>query len=288
MLTGCSESAVMDSWGRASIADAEDAYYWHSGSAPQVYGSVGLLAAAIAQSAEASATANGCPSREENGDTTTYQGDCEADGASWFGKLTVVGATDVEEGGDVSYRFENFGMERTQDCESGGTVQGRSLLAGTMKLEETGETGVSRFDVDLRIEQRTVDSELCTVDGENELAFDYTGTRAEAGNSTTWNGSGRIGEESRGAVNVRTEDEVVDSSVCSSEALSGTTTLEGRDSVAVLTYDGATDCSNDATVTWTLDGEEMGTLEGVSCTVAGGAPSWLALTALLLLRRRRR
>src|SRR5207237_7006940 len=81
---------------------------------------------------------------------------------------------------------------------------------------------------------------------------------------------------------------------CFSEAHSGTTTLTGGGKTAVITYDGGTDCDEEGTVTWTLDGVDQGEVAGVACTVTGvhGRASGSLLLAAgaiaIALSRRRR
>lgn len=68
-----------------------------------------------------------------------------------------------------------------------------------------------------------------------------------------------------------------DQSVCRDEAISGQTTVSVANGVAVFRYDGETDCDEESTVTWTLDGVDHGEISGVSCAaVAAEDAPWLA------------
>ncbi|MEC7240472.1 MAG: hypothetical protein VXW32_04485, partial [Myxococcota bacterium] len=95
--------------------------------------------------------------------------------------------------------------------------------------------------------------------------------------------------EFQGYLNVQTEDEVLFETVCSTEALSGTTTLSNSNDTVVFQYDGETDCDDPGTVTWTLNGEPQGEISGVNCAISGRASGgWLVVLGALALTRRRR
>lgn len=285
-LVGCGPSSVLNEWDRAEINDSESLREWSYGSAPQVTLGAGLLTSAVISAADET-SAGGCPVKKVDGETTTYTGDCtDADGNAWFGKATVKGAND-QGSGDANYRFEDFGFSASTACDSGATSTSRVALAGTSVATADEATGGVRYSYDLRIDQTSVDTAACSPERET-VAYSYSGQSVESGTRTTWNGSGRIGTESQGTVEVTTKDEVVDESVCAREAISGTTTIKGKDTTAVITYDGATDCSDLSTVTWTLDGVAMGTVNGVTCSSAAGAPVWFALLGLLGLGLKRR
>lgn len=285
-LVGCGPSSVLNEWDRAEINDSESLREWSFGSAPQVYSGAGLLATAAIVAAE-QASEGGCPVQKVEGETTTYTGGCtDTDGNAWLGKATVKGGTEQEEG-TADYRFEDFGYSQAAACDSGATSTERFVIAGTAVATATGEAGETRFTFDLRIDETSVDSATCSPERQT-MAFSYTGKSVTDGSRSTWNGSGRVGTEAQGTVEVATQDEVVDNSVCAREALSGTTTLKGKDTTAVITYDGATACSELSTVTWTLDGVAMGAVNGIACSSAAGAPLGFALLGLLGLGLKRR
>jgi MYXO-CTERM domain-containing protein len=109
---------------------------------------------------------------------------------------------------------------------------------------------------------------------------------------TTYSQAGEVLAESaefQGYLNVQTEDEVLFETVCSTEALSGTTTLSNSNDTVVFQYDGETDCDDPGTVTWTLNGEPQGEISGVNCAVSGrSSGGWLVVLGALALTRRRR
>lgn len=136
------------------------------------------------------------------------------------------------------------------------------------------------------------------------FAVVYSGSMANTGpdadmdgtpDISVWQGSGEVGIQGVGAVSASTTDENINQNACNSEALSGSTTVTSGTHTAIFTYDGATDCSADSTVTWTYDGVARGTLQGVSCDVgvAGGTAGTAfggcgLLVALLATRAGRR
>mgnify|MGYP001270728821 CR=1 FL=1 len=58
----------------------------------------------------------------------------------------------------------------------------------------------------------------------------------------------------------------------------------------VVTYDGESDCDEASTVQWSLNGEDQGEMEGVSCSTGTQPKNALAILGLLLglilIRRR--
>jgi hypothetical protein len=132
------------------------------------------------------------------------------------------------------------------------------------------------------------------VEGGMTTTIEYEGTvSGDFDTPTTWNGSGQVIRDGvlppTGTVDAVTDDQYFDD-VCP-EAASGTTTLQSEGHTAVITYDGATDCDDDAAALWSVDGDDRGTIEGVTCAVSTTAGP-AALTPLLLLplafRRRAR
>lgn len=223
-----------------------------------------------------------CPALTVDGDTSTYTGGCtDADGDVWEGTATVTGDPKA---GTVTY--DAFGLSSEVDCDGGGTIAQRTVFDGTVALDAS-----QHFSIAMDGEGDDVDHAACT-SATRRFRIEYDGQLVEAGASQeTWSGSGRYGDSVRGKVQASTVDEILDDKVCSSEALSGTTTMGTADHTAVITYDGATDCDPTSTVTWTLDGADRGELEGVACaTGPGGSGLAMLLSAGLLglwgLRRR--
>ena len=80
-----------------------------------------------------------------------------------------------------------------------------------------------------------------------------------------------------------TLDEHSDVSACEYGPLSGTLSLVSGDDEAVLTFDGETDCDDNTSATWTLNGDDQGTITGVGYLCATTSPrglGWLGLSLL--------
>jgi hypothetical protein len=240
---------------------------------------------------------NGCPAMTETDDGFVIEGEgCTTDdGAVWTGRVVARGLTRADGTGapepadSATIDYEELTIESPSDCPD-ATAPSRITLDGRLEMTSSGASG---FDFDLRLEvSGSGVGDDCTDIGDVAGAYEYQGSRREDGTQQIWNGSGRIGSSASGAYEAETVDEVLDSSVCSSEALSGTTTVKAGEDVAVFTYDGATDCDEASTVTWTFNGADRGELEGVRCAVgrARFGPLGIALGVLSLLgvtRRRR-
>ena len=254
-----------------------------------------------------------CPSKTETGNETVYDGNCtDGDGQEWFGTATL-----TQGAGGSSIEYDGFGFLTVTSC--GGTgYDTSSLWSGSFEMGGTpSPTGEGTFSTDLRVDIVGLDEDDCST-STSAWAFDYSGTFAPGpdGDGDTEpdaqinSGEGRFGilmvsgdPSLEGRVDAETTDEVVvttltsDTSftLCQSEALSGTTTLEAGGHSAEITYDGDTDCDAEPTVTWTLDGAAHGELAGVGCSVAlparrvsGAALVLAALAVLAPIARRRR
>jgi MYXO-CTERM domain-containing protein len=56
----------------------------------------------------------------------------------------------------------------------------------------------------------------------------------------------------------------------------------------VIEYDGASDCDDRDSARWSRDGDDRGTIEGITCSTGGpGGLGALALVLCLVVRRRR-
>ena len=254
-----------------------------------------------------------CPTKTEDGDTVTYTGGCtDDDGQAWSGTAVqeMSGTSSV-----VSY--EGFGFLSTTSCggvgyQTGGTWEGAIALSG---MPAPG--AAIDFQTDLVAELQTLDEESCET-ATQAWAIVYEGEMSEGSedgdgdgepDTQIFSGSGEIGVDVilgdvsiEGKVETSTIDEKVtttftsDSSftLCTTEALSGETTHESDGHVTVVTYDGATDCDDESTVTWSYDGVDQGEVAGVGCTVSGvghrgsGLIAMSIAAALALLVRRRR
>lgn len=210
-----------------------------------------------------------CPVIEDDGTTLTVTGDCtDTSDVEWRGLATVLRTT--EGGYDVTLDGYGHGDDDP------------AVVTGTITVAPAG-AGWS-FDADFRQEGLTT------------VEVDYEGTlEGDSEGPTTWSGEGTITRggftDASGTSTARTEAQRRDPS-CSNQSWSGSTTIEHEGRTLVVTYDGETDCDDDAAARYSLDGEDRGTVDGVSCsaTPGRGAP-WLALSLLgvvgLWLYRRR-
>jgi hypothetical protein len=107
---------------------------------------------------------------------------------------------------------------------------------------------------------------------------------------TTWNGSGSITRNGDffdgGTVEAETVDQLRDNAICNGEGISGRTTMTSAEHVVVIEYDGATACDDRDAARWSRDGEDRGTIDGITCS-AGGAGGYGALVVVVALLTRR-
>lgn len=213
-----------------------------------------------------------CPTPDNNGTTTTILiGGCTASNdITWTGAATVTRPAQ----NTLTVTFSDFGND---------ALGGETRTNGTMSVTEMAPD-LHAFSVDV---DRT---------GGLESEVVYTGTvRGGFQGATTWNGSGTIHRSgitiNSGEVEATTVDQVRDTTVCGGEPLSGTTTLVSNEHTIVITYDGATDCTDKHTAKWTRDGDDMGSLEGITCAAGRSSAGGFALVLLALVwtcRTRRR
>ena len=221
-----------------------------------------LIAVADGQETYADPT---CPSVSDDGTTLTVQGDCtDRAGHDWKGSATV-----ERDGDDRAVKLAAFEGD-----------------AGDFTLHQVNPS-LHEF------EAHYVAGEVTTVDYSGSVHGDY-------GAETLWHGSGHAKREGvllpNGEVDATTLDEIVDDSVCSGQPVSGSTTLTAGDQTAVITYDGDTDCDSDQNAQLSVNGEDRGLMDGITCAVrapgAAGRGAQNATTlvglALLLGRVRRR
>lgn len=210
-----------------------------------------------------------CPTQTEEGDVVVLQGGCtDLQGLEWFGRATIpVGMmpSDVTEVNGV-VMYEDFGNTAPSPCPTATTTV-RQRSNGTFSLSSNEE--VASFDANLVVTTTGVLDDC--EEGERRTAIDYSGTvKVEGNGAQTWSGSGSVGSDAVGRYDVRTDAEVINEEICPTEAVSGTTTVTAGEHVAVFTYDGATDCNPESTVTWTLDGVPQGELMYVRCSATPG------------------
>jgi hypothetical protein len=277
----------------ATIQTSVDMKAWAGASAPGAYysGLTGLLLAGIdvGTGSGSGSSAPACPTKTMSGTTTSYEGGCTDDnGRVWFGSATSVGNSAT--GGTVTY--DGFGYDGMTTCMTMMYPQ-HIQFDGTL----TQNIGTpNTFRVDVTTSSDGVNSMTCvTASGKSAVVYSgsFTPTGVDMNGDGTpdgklWEGSGQFGNTLTGKVSATTVDEVVDNNVCSHEAASGTTTVTAGTDVAVITYDGATDCNTMSTVTWTLDGADQGEITGVSCNSGGTRGSWPLAVALALVLRSRR
>ena len=215
-----------------------------------------------------------CPLVSYDGDDTVIEGGCTTtQNVTWVGRAVVTSTDDGSR--DVS--LEAFGHAEDADPPRD---------TGTVSVRREA-TDVHTFAVDV------------TRDGLVSLVVDYDGRVEGAyGGPTTWSGSGTLtrggfGDPS-GTVTASTEGQRRDGSVCNDESLSGTTTIVSGEHTLVVSYDGASVCDGDSNTPYSVDGDDRGLVDGVSCAVSpgarGGAGAGLGLLgalALLAWRRRR-
>ncbi len=252
----------------ADLTERRTIRYFSRASAPSVFGH-NWWPVVEREEAEAGGEVPDCPVRSEDPASVSWTGGCtDASGTAWEGQMTSW------TGGGLLY--EGYGFLRDNpDC---GT-EDHWVFDGIVSVY--GPDDAVEFSV-----QTTMEGEASTEDCsriEGVAGFDYTGIQLRQGAVQTWSGSGWMGTDGFGMVDAITEDEVIDTSVCQTEASSGTTTLSAGGHVAVLRYDGSTKCDDTPSVPFTLDGEERGELEGVSCSTHDGSPARTAPMALLAL-----
>jgi len=216
-----------------------------------------------------------CPVYVEDDYGTTITGGCtDIAGTEWAGEL-VISAT--------GFAYDEFSS--TTYSEDGKTLASVTEHNGIYGFNADGSG-----TIDLVVDIFGFDELGMPFEDKITFLYDLAPTQ-EDGSTQTYNGTGEISTQKRGHIYATTVDEVLDDKGCETEAESGTTTLESGDDTVVLTYDGETDCSEDATVQWSLNGEDQGELTGISCSVNGSPVGLLAsgLTALCIivpLRRR--
>jgi len=286
LLLSCTGSDAADaaaSYGDADLTRAEAVADWSNVATATAASSIPV---AIYAAAAFAVVDDDCPVLTETATEYAIDGDCtDSGGTAWSGSMTLTGTgLDTDDSTVDSIVFDALSMEWTEeDCE-GAAVEQHYEAAGETVYDQDGFTTVLTFS------HQTFDTLDCVLDA-GAFAYDYAGSVVQQGTRDTWNGEGTVGVEGQGSVTATTTDEVQDNSVCDSEPLSGTLTLASGGDEAVITFDGATDCDEDATGTWTLNGDGQGELEGVGyqcATAPSRASAWvLALVVGLALGRRR-
>jgi hypothetical protein len=206
-----------------------------------------------------------CPIMTDDGVTLELTGGCTtSEGVEWIGTAIVVRSTN----GDRNLTYGGYGT-RTDAGEETRTGEARVLVVAAMEHD---------FVLDL-VQEGPVTT---TVDYTGNVVGDY-GTR------TVWSGSGTVTREGStstiGTVQATTTEEVVDDAVCSGQPASGSTVIENASDTVVITYDGSTDCDEEGSARFSVNGAPQGTISGIACSFAasrGRDPFALALVLLLL------
>ncbi len=231
-----------------------------------------------------------CPRVTRGATDTTVEGGCvDLQGTRWFGRLTYPNDFDPTDPAPGTVVLGGFGEERDSGCSG---VRETDAYTGRIDIVRA-EDGALEFDSDMIFDIANAELDTCTIEHQHG-AWQYSGRIVRDGDRSTWSGSGRIGSDLVGRYDIATEDEVIDYTVCQHEPLSGLTRISAGGHEAVIHYDGATDCVDSGTATWTLDGAEQGEIAGVHCSAApgsrgGGAialATLLGALALTIIRRR--
>ncbi len=210
-----------------------------------------------------------CPQVSDDGTTVTITGDgcMNTEGDEFFGSATIVR-------GDGALNLTMTGYGHARDGAEVARVSGTFVVA---------EVGSDAYTFDVLVESR----------GGLDMDIDYSGrVDGTFDGPQVWNGRGTIsragGAIHDGMVVATTVNQLRDNDVCPLEGLSGFTELVSEHRIAVIHYDGATDCDDDHSARWTLDGVDQGTVTGVTCSSGGGTSGLAALLLLLGLAYVRR
>ena len=289
-----------DDYADADLTNPDTVRVFSQASSPNVL----LLSLSLVTIVTNAADSDGCPvvAKDKKAGIVTFTGGCEAGGLSVTGTMTLA-LDDVDNPTQQTVEFsKDFLIEQEQPCDATGSVTNRIGVSGTMIFQESGV-----FDVDIALLGSDIDTKACT-SFPNDSLLDYQGTTStgfEIGDGETettttttsgpekpavYSGSGRYATTSiaTGKVDAVTDNEQILGDTCNTEALSGTTTLTTDANEVVITYDGASDCDPESTVTWTLNGAAQGELEDVACSTGATPASFMMLLGTLFLLRRRR
>jgi hypothetical protein len=190
-----------------------------------------------------------CPSKTDDGTHAVISGGCvDHEGRHWEGQVVL----ERESPQTVLVTFDGFG--------SYDDPQWRSVLVGTFVWQQLADDS---FGFEAHLEERAA----------TLTSIDYWGTAEGSWDGrSTWSGHGDVirqgGFGPNGHVRAVTQQEVVDDAACSGQPLSGLTRLDDGRQVAVVTYDGATDCDPDQAAGFSVDGKVRPALTGVGCSFA--------------------
>jgi hypothetical protein len=218
-----------------------------------------------------------CPVVEDDGaGHLVATGGCtDTSGVVWTGTLDYL-ATKTS----VLATLTGFGFSFEGECY-GSPITLQQTIDGTIALDYGG--GVLAYDLQGVWPHANILT--CEITDANFI-MDYDLQFQSVGKESLYSGSGRYADDVYGRVDVQTIGQLEDT--CFTEADSGVTLLTTSEHQVAITYDGAIDCDDPGTATWSLDGAPQGEILGVECSSTPGAAGWLALAPLAALIRRRR
>lgn len=204
-----------------------------------------------------------CPQVEDDGTTLTIGGDCtDESGTQWIGSARVVRGAD----GTYELSLEGYG--------SGDANGSPARVTGTFRIAPTDD-GAHTFIADY------------VQEGPLTLEVDYEGrVEGDYDSATLWSGSGTVARSGStdvsGTAQATTTDQFRDATICPNQSLSGSTLLLIDERTLLIEYDGATNCDEALTARYFVDGEERGTVEGITCSASSPRRGARNLSALVL------
>jgi uncharacterized protein (TIGR03382 family) len=286
-LSGCGGGGaadVLDDYQAAKLESVDDVKQWSGSASASTIFFFSLSPMLIADLAQQVGGDTSCPEVITEDSKKTYKGGCtDKEGRKWLG-TAVSEAFDRERASLGLITYEGFGYEDTETC-GGQTTPTLFKVDGEIQGESDEKT---TFDLNLRVELNGVKDDCTPQNG--TLAFDYLVTMERGTSGQKWSGEGWIGSSVHGKLEASTVDQVIDQQACQHEAVSGTTTLKSGKNTVVVTYDGATDCDEQSTARWSLNGEDQGEMAGIGCSASGGGMglAWGVLLILLAFLPRHR
>jgi len=217
-----------------------------------------------------------CPAVSQTGvsqsvDKVTIAGDgcVNSEGDQFFGSATVLRTP-------VTW---DLAMDEYGHARDGAPV---ARVSGTFYV---AELDIDRYSFEVDIASR----------GGLDMDIQYTG-RIEGTHAgpTVWEGTGTVTRDgpaiNSGTVSAFTRSQLRDNDICPGQSISGSTLLASENHDVEIKYDGAMDCDDDNSARWLRNGEDQGTIKGVTCSSGDGTSGWLGSLVVLmavLLRPRR-
>ena len=223
---------------------------------------------------EPEAEASACPRvlLEEN--RQIIEGECDGAQGRVHGRAVYERSPQGER-----WIFEGFGAD-TPD----GSLRMAGVVESTRREGEGGGEETKHFDVYFETDHGQMAYVYDAI-----VTYDAIGAPGEA--RSVWRGQGRVGISGFGWFHTSTEEEILDKTVCATEATSGRTRISASGESILIEYDGASDCDEASTVRVTQAGQTQ-EREGIACRIGRRrgpeAPLLVGLIASLWLLRRRR